>query len=113
MRIVRKGDVRPSPVEADDRGVPAEKTFIQVLVPDGPNFVLRLFTVAPGGHTPLHAHDWEHGVYIVSGAGKTAGGVEVDFSAGDALYVAPGDVHSLVCTGKEPLEFICVVPQKP
>ena len=24
------------------------------------NFCMRVFTLAPGGHTPRHSHEWEH-----------------------------------------------------
>jgi len=34
-----------------------------------PNFRLRHFVIEPGGHTPLHRHDWEHENYFISGKG--------------------------------------------
>lgn len=110
MKLVRKGDIQPRKVEADAEGVPAERTSIQVLV-EGPNFVMRLFTIEPGGHTPLHSHPWEHEVFVVSGSGVTAGELEAEFSAGDALFVPAGEVHSFRNTGAEALRIICVVPR--
>ena len=46
---------------------------IRVLMGDNvgaPNFTTRHFEVAPGGHTPFHAHPWEHEVFVLSGKGK-------------------------------------------
>ena len=110
MKLVRKGDIQPNKVEADAEGNPAEGTSIQVLV-EGPNFVMRLFTIAPGGHTPLHSHPWEHEVFVVSGSGATEGEIEAEFSAGDALLVPAGEVHSFRNSGAEALGIICVVPK--
>ena len=36
---------------------------------NAPNFIMRLFHVEPGGHTPYHSHDWEHEVFITDGKG--------------------------------------------
>lgn len=111
MRLVRDRDVEPKRVRADRDGNPAEGTFVQVMVPEGPNFVLRVFTLEPGGRTPLHTHPWEHEVYVLSGRGRTAGGSELDLAPGDAVYVPPGELHSFVNPGDEDLRFICVVPK--
>ena len=27
------------------------------------NFCMRIFEIAPGGHTPKHAHPWEHEMF--------------------------------------------------
>ena len=109
MKLIRKGEVPPKAVEADAEGNPAKGTCIQVLV-DGPNFVMRQFTLEPGGHTPLHSHPWEHEVFIVAGSGRTRGELEAGLSAGDALLVEAGERHSFENTGAEPLRMICVVP---
>jgi quercetin dioxygenase-like cupin family protein len=31
------------------------------------NFSMRVFEIAPGGHTPKHAHPWEHEMFIMRG----------------------------------------------
>ena len=74
---------------------------------------MRLFEVEPGGHTPWHAHDWEHVIYGVEGQGavKTENG-DADFGPGDSLLVAPNEEHNFVNIGATPLRFICVVPLK-
>jgi len=111
MKIIGKNDIEPKVVSADGQGNPAVGTSIQVLTPEAPNFVMRLFTLTPGGSTPLHAHPWEHEVFVVSGAGKTGGDREVAVGPGDAVYVAPNETHCFVNTGDGDMKFICVVPK--
>ena len=79
---------------------------------DVPNFVMRLFELAPGGRTPNHTHDWEHEVFVVEGQGH-AESAEGDrpLGPGSAVYVAPGERHGFVNTGDSPMRFICVVPR--
>ena len=112
MKVIRKNDVQPTRVEADKQGNPAKDTFIQVLIPDGANFILRVFTVKPGGSTPTHTHPWEHETYILEGKARlTTSQGELAAEAGDAVYVEPGEVHSFTNDGAEDLRFICVVPK--
>jgi quercetin dioxygenase-like cupin family protein len=33
-------------------------------------WVMRLFDIDPGGHTPKHAHDWPHINFVASGRGE-------------------------------------------
>jgi quercetin dioxygenase-like cupin family protein len=74
-------------------------------------FQMRIFEVGPSGRTPLHRHDWEHEVFIVKGAGKLIfEGKEKPFSAGYFLFVPEGKEHSFVNTGKDTLEFLCMIP---
>ena len=35
-----------------------------------PNFAMRQFEVAPGGHTPRHSHPYEHEVFVLEGSGE-------------------------------------------
>jgi quercetin dioxygenase-like cupin family protein len=81
-------------------------------VPDGaPNFAMRQFEVAPGGHTPRHAHPYEHEVFVLEGAGEVVEGDRVHpLGAGDVVFVAPNDVHQFRNTGAVPLRFLCLVP---
>ena len=113
MRLIRTDEVELKAVAADGEGNPAEGTFVQVLIPEGPSFVLRMFTVRPGGHTPSHSHPWEHEVYVLSGKGRAEGEDSFALAEGDAVYVAAGELHSFVNTGDEDLRFICVIPKQP
>jgi quercetin dioxygenase-like cupin family protein len=92
----------------------AERVEMQVLCgPDDgcPNFAMRKFTVAPGGCTPKHAHDYEHEIFVISGRGVavTEAG-EKAFHTGDALYVQANEVHQFRNVGDAALQFICLVP---
>jgi len=76
-----------------------------------PNFAMRQFEVAPGGHTPKHSHPYEHEVFVLEGHGVvTEGETEHALSAGDVVFVAPNDVHQFRNTGREPMKFLCMVP---
>lgn len=76
-----------------------------------PTFAVRLFTLAPGGHTPAHRHPFEQGVIVLRGAGSvlTSTG-PVAISEGSAVFVPPDEHHQFRNTGSAPLEFLCVVP---
>ena len=78
-----------------------------------PNFVMRLFNVAVGGHTPFHNHDFEHVVYVIKGQGtlKTPGG-DHSFEEGDGVYVAPDEEHQFVNAGNCELVFTCTIPNR-
>jgi quercetin dioxygenase-like cupin family protein len=72
---------------------------------------MRHYTVAPGGNTPRHQHDYEHEVIITGGQAR----VEYDgefhsCNAGDILMINPNRMHQFVNDGKEDLTFICLVP---
>ncbi len=74
-------------------------------------FHMRHFEVAPGGHTPHHAHDYEHEVLILRGAGVVQGADgEQAFEAGDVVWMPPDERHQFRNTGDGPLEFICLIP---
>ncbi len=66
-----------------------------------PNFIMRQFTLQPGGKTPYHTHNWEHEVYVLSGTGIARhGDGESDISAGCAVLVLPNEEHGFVNTGE-------------
>lgn len=80
-----------------------------------PVFAMRRFVIDEDGHTPFHAHDWEHEVYVLSGTGVVKlEGEEVPIKAGDAVLVPAGEMHGFNNTGIDaPLEFLCLVPNGP
>jgi quercetin dioxygenase-like cupin family protein len=76
-----------------------------------PNFAMRQFEVAPGGHTPQHFHDYEHEVFVLEGAGVVLeDGREHPLHAGDVVFVKPNEVHQFRNTGSAPLKFLCLIP---
>jgi quercetin dioxygenase-like cupin family protein len=80
--------------------------------PDGaPNFSMRQFEVAPGGHTPKHFHDYEHEVYVLAGRGEVFEGDQSHpLGPGDVVLVKPNEVHQFRNTGQSPLRFLCLIP---
>jgi quercetin dioxygenase-like cupin family protein len=87
---------------------------VQILVGNeeqAPNFVMRQFEVAPGGHTPRHFHPYEHEIYVVEGNGVIVDGdKEIPLRQGDVVFVAPDDVHQFKNTSDAPLKFLCLIP---
>jgi len=76
-------------------------------------FAMRLFEMKPGGHSPLHQHDWEHEVFIVKGSGTLHDSSSNHaFKQGDVIFVKPMEWHQFVNTGKDVLQFLCVIPYK-
>lgn len=76
-----------------------------------PNFAMRQFEVLPGGYTPKHQHPYEHEVYVLEGTGVVLEGeIEHPLHAGQAIYVAPNELHQFRNTGDVPLKFLCMVP---
>jgi quercetin dioxygenase-like cupin family protein len=74
-------------------------------------FVMRHFTIAPGGHSAEHAHPWEHEVYVLAGRGRVRFDEgATDVAPGDFVFVPPMDKHQFQNAGDEPFEFLCVVP---
>ncbi len=92
----------------------AEGTTIRemITVREGaPTFAMRLFELAPGGHTPFHSHSWEHEVFILEGAGavNSQAGPQ-PFKAGDAVFIPGDEKHQFQNSGSSALKFICVIP---
>ena len=81
---------------------------------DAPGFAMRRFILEPGGYTPLHAHPWEHEVFVVRGTGEISHGDRVSsFGPETAILVEADEEHQFRNTGSEPLEFLCLVPNGP
>jgi quercetin dioxygenase-like cupin family protein len=74
-------------------------------------FHMRHFEVAVGGHTPHHAHDYEHEVLILKGRAllKSEQG-DRQASPGDVVWIPANEKHQFLNPGDEPLEFICLIP---
>ena len=52
------------------------------------NFCMRLFELAAGGYTPMHAHDWEHEIFVHSGEGMVfKGGNWEPIKSGTAIFI--------------------------
>ncbi|MGE3062456.1 MAG: cupin domain-containing protein [bacterium] len=77
------------------------------------NIIMRLFTLAPGGHSPLHTHNYEHLVKVEKGRGiAVSDRGEQEIGAGDIIYVKPNEIHQFKNNSNVEFQFICVIPNK-
>lgn len=103
-------DVPSSPVSMDGaEGV--TKRLVQGPADGTPTAALRIFTLAPGGHTPFHSHPFEHQNVVLKGVGviRTPEG-DRPIGPGSTALILPGETHQFRNTGAGPLSFVCVVP---
>ena len=79
-----------------------------------PSYSFRVFTIEPGGNTPLHNHSFEHMNYIISGEGELMDGNNArPVKQGDFALVLPGETHQYRNTSAgQPLVLICAVPKE-
>jgi quercetin dioxygenase-like cupin family protein len=110
MKIVHCEQVNVAPVQGEG----AQNCRMCCLIgPDdaAPSFSMRLFEVAPGGHTPKHAHAHEHEAFILEGTGIVMEGErEHIVRPGTAIFVPPNEMHQFRNTGAGPLKFLCLIP---
>ncbi|MFO7850422.1 MAG: cupin domain-containing protein [Spirochaetia bacterium] len=87
-------------------------------VPIGPeqgweDYVMRVFTLQAGGHTPKHSHPWPHINYVLKGEGVLHHeGEETPIRAGSVAYLPGGTNHQFVNKSEGELSFICIVPKE-
>jgi quercetin dioxygenase-like cupin family protein len=109
--VVRKiSEVPALPVDR------ASGAVMQVLIgPDqgAPNFVTRLFTLAPGARIPVHLHELiEHEQVIVEGEMVLGDGTgERTVRVGDCVFIPAAAGHWYENRGPAAAKFICVVPR--
>ena len=69
---------------------------------------LRLFTIAPGGHTDMERHEHEHEVFVLKGRAAFKGEVSpIEVDPGCAVFIGSNEPHQIINTGSEPLQFLC------
>ncbi len=112
MLIRRASEMAGNPMTMD--GVKDVEMRMLVGRADGaPTFSMRHFTVAPGGHTPHHQHNYEHEIMILEGAGEAQYGEAVHpVKAGDVLFIEPDVMHQFRNTSNDEFKFICLVPKQ-
>lgn len=113
MLIRKQAEVPANPVTLPG----AEKLTMRLMVGrehGAPTFAMRIFDVAPGGHTPHHAHNYEHQVMILEGTGHAVGGpdgaTQHPVQAGDVLFIPANETHQFRNTSSTPMRFMCLVP---
>jgi quercetin dioxygenase-like cupin family protein len=110
MKLIKYTDVKPTNFDnGPAKGVAARGLLGKA---DGAaNFCMRVFEIAPGGHTPRHAHPWEHEMFVHAGAGEVLGnGQWRTMEAGNALLIPGNEEHQMKNTGREALVVVCLVP---
>lgn len=108
---IKSADSIPSQNVGAGRG-----TTSQILIgPDeGPHFAMRRFRMEPGGGMPRHTNTVEHEQYVLRGEATIGIGEEsVRVKKDDVVFIPAGIPHWYRAEGKEPFEFICVVPNLP
>jgi quercetin dioxygenase-like cupin family protein len=77
------------------------------------NFAMRYFEIAPGGHSALHAHNWEHESFILEGKGVVVcGDQEKQVGPGYVVFIPPNVQHCFKNVGEKLLRFLCLIPYK-
>ena len=75
------------------------------------DFVMRYFTIPPGGQSALDQHPHQHGVVVIQGCGRVLLGEQWhSIEVGDSIFTGANEVHQFEASGSEPLCFICVIP---
>ena len=110
MKVSHHTDIKLQPVDMEG----AAHTQVRWLIgsADGAaNFAMRMFEIAPGGHTPRHQHDYEHEIYVLEGEGVVfEGDQQHSLKAGDVVYVNPNDVHQFRNSGSATMKMLCLLP---
>jgi quercetin dioxygenase-like cupin family protein len=112
MKIRQFADVRATHFDKPEiKGVAAR---VVIGKDDGANnFCMRVFDISPGGHTPKHAHDWEHEMFVHAGEGEIYGnGQWNQVRPGNVLFMPSNEEHQIRNSGKESLIIVCLVPAK-
>lgn len=111
MYVTSIDDVKAEEVNPDH----AEKATVRWLLSQEigvPNFEMRYFEFEAGGYTKEDRHPFEHEVFVVRGEGTVVGeNGERKLKPGDAIYIAPNEVHHFKNQGTEPFGFICLIPK--
>ena len=98
--------------EIEGRGYPARRRTRNLVGGASPiqceNFALGYVVLEPnGGQVPWHNQDQEEIYFVVEGTGEMCLGDERQtMSAGQAVFIPPGEFHQLTNTGQERLVMI-------
>lgn len=70
--------------------------------------------LAPGAETPVHRHQGDEVIVVLSGSGRvTLAGETQEFSAGSTLIVPSDVVHQIVNTGSQDMTLIAALAAAP
>jgi quercetin dioxygenase-like cupin family protein len=111
MLIKKPQDVPNVPVTMEG----ARDVKIRVLFgpqDQAPTFAMRIFEMAPNGHTPYHDHPFEHEVMILEGdIAIVSPESETPVQVGDVALIQPGETHQFKnLSDTQSARFMCLVP---
>jgi quercetin dioxygenase-like cupin family protein len=110
MKIQPSSSIAKQPVLAEGARLVEIRKLITADDGSG-NIAMRMFEIAPAGHTPLHTHSHEHVVFIVEGEGVlVCEGRHYPFSPEYAIFVPGSKEHQFRNTGDSTLRLLCIVP---
>ena len=76
-------------------------------------YVMRVFTLEPGCHSPRHRHPWPHINWMIRGEGVLhIDGADYPVRKGSYAYIPADALHQFTGTGSKPFVFICIVPEE-
>ncbi|MBV6303377.1 cupin domain-containing protein [Candidimonas humi] len=71
-------------------------------------------TIEPGGATPVHRHDCEEAIVVLSGSGQcVVDGVTTPFGPNCTLTFLPNQVHQICNTGTVPMNIVAALSMAP
>ncbi len=110
MKIVNFNDIES--IKIDNEVAKGVAGRVLIGKDDGAeNFCMRIFEVAPNGHTPCHTHEWEHEIFIHSGTGEVLCNDEwKKVSQGTALFIPGNESHQFRNMSEELFVFLCIIP---
>ena len=110
MKIIPTMSVEPQTPAEDVEGVQVRWIIDKSI--GAPNFAMRHFEIAPGGHTPHHGHDFEHVIKVEKGKGIAVDekGEELSLEEGQSAFVPANSTHQFRNPFGEPFEFLCIIP---
>jgi quercetin dioxygenase-like cupin family protein len=111
MKVIRT-DQEPA-IAVTAAGASGVKMRVLLGVADGaPSFTMRLFEIAPSGHTMRHSHPYEHEIIVRAGSGTLSTPErEWPLSPGSVALVPPDQEHRFLA-GAEGMEMFCIVPHR-
>ena len=110
MKVIHCEQMEATPVDSDGAAGCRMRCLIG---PDdaAPSFSMRHFEVAPGGHTPKHAHAHEHEVFVLEGSGVVLeGDRELGLRPAWRSTCRRTKLHQFRNTGSTTLKFLCLIP---
>jgi quercetin dioxygenase-like cupin family protein len=95
----------------------AEGVSMQIIIGEkhgSSNITIRNFTIAPGGYSLHHQHNYEHLVQVTKGHGifLDNDGMEHEITVGNNIFIPCNEMHQFLNRSNEELEFTCTILNK-